>query len=162
MHWTYESFCAEDDLCQGDILEPNEELTQIFNKVHPHFTDNKYYGFLLLTQTCDLVKRNGKCGATHISLSVIRSLKDIIKDSLKSKFGYLSPGVYNAQQQVHVKSLIERIINQNENKLALFYLHPNLDSGITIPSVAILRVSILLQKATVLSVEDPSSTPFRI
>jgi hypothetical protein len=46
-----------------------------------------------------------------------------------------------------VESLMERIINQNENSLGLFYLHPDLDSGITVPSVAILRVAISVSAA---------------
>lgn len=145
MHWTYEPHKREDDLRQGDILEPSKTLLALFEDVHPHFINSKYRGFLVLSQTCDLVRRKQKgriCDATHTSLSVIRSLQDIISDSLKDRFGYLAPGIYNGGMKNTVENLAERLVNQNEEKLGLFYLHPDLDSGISFPSVAILRVSI--------------------
>lgn len=145
MHWTYEKWERDSDLRQGDILEPTEELLNLFKDFHPHFTQEKYRGFLILTQSCDMVlrkERGNKCSATHISLSVIRSLQDVISDSLKDRFGYLAPGIYAQHTKKTVKDLVERLVNQNENALGLFYLHPALDSGITLPSVAILRVAI--------------------
>lgn len=145
MHWTYQDADKSSDLCQGDILEPNQELCNLFKEIHPHFTNDKYTGFLVITQNCDLVRRKEKgdrCSATHIGLSVIRSIQDIISDSLKDRFGYLAPGIYNIATKSACEALAERIINQNENALGLFYLHPELDAGITVPSVAILRVSI--------------------
>lgn len=144
MHWTYNSFNNTDDLLQGDILEPTPELSDLFSEVHPHFLDAKYRNFLVLTQSCDLARRSGakSCNATHISLSVIRSLEDVISDSFKVNFGYLAQGIYDSERKKIITQLIERIINQNENALGLFYLHPDADAGITVPSVAILRVSI--------------------
>lgn len=148
MHWTYEPFKEDSDLCQGDILEPSDALKAIFQDVHSHFTNEKYRGFLVLSQTCDLVRREGEpCGATHISLSVIRSLQDIISDSLRNNFGYLAPGVYNQGIKKSVENLAERLVNQNEYALGLFYLHPCLDSGITVGAVAVLRVSISLKSS---------------
>lgn len=52
MHWTYDTYAEESDLRQGDILEPTETLLALFDDVHPHFTDEKYRGFLILSQTC--------------------------------------------------------------------------------------------------------------
>ncbi len=81
MHWTYESYKQESDFRQGDILDTQKELQDIFSEVHPYFLHKKYRGFLILTQSCDMVRRKssgGKCSATHIILSVIRSLEDII------------------------------------------------------------------------------------
>jgi hypothetical protein len=145
MHWTYEKIQPDSDLCQGDILEPTEELGNLFNKVHPHFTQPKYLGFFVLTQSCDLGRRKekgNKCSATHICLSVIRSLQDVIRDSLKNHFGFLAPGVYAQHMKRTVEMMVERLVNQNENTLGLFYLYPNVDAGITSHSVAILRVAI--------------------
>ncbi|MGD1151562.1 MAG: hypothetical protein ABR911_01610 [Syntrophales bacterium] len=147
MHWTYEKECPPKDaaLRQGDILERTDELLTLFNEVHPHFCDEKYRGFLVLTQTCDLVKREQGCSATHITLSVIRSMQDLISDVLRSRFGYLAPGVYVEGKKKYVEQLIERIINQNEQALGLFYLHPDADVGIPVHSVSILRVSIAVR-----------------
>ncbi|RJQ14427.1 hypothetical protein C4553_01065 [Candidatus Parcubacteria bacterium] len=142
MHWTYKGYSKEEDLCQGDIIAPSSALTKLFKEVHPHFTHNKYLGFLVLTQSCDLVRRQTLCKTTHVSLSVIRSLQDIISGSLKDRFGYLAPGVFAADMKPMVKPLFERVLNQNENALGLFYLHRDLDAGISEPCVALLRISI--------------------
>jgi len=150
MHWTYEEWGRGSDLRQGDILEPTEGLLNLFKEVHPHFTQQKYLGFLILTQSCDMARRKDSgniCSATHISLSVIRSVQDVISDSLKERFGFLAPGIYAQHMKKTVRDLVERLVNQNENALGLFYLHPDLDSGITVPSVAILRVAISVRAA---------------
>ena len=91
--------------------------------------------------------RQGKCGATHINLSVVRSLQDIISDSLKDRFAYIAPGIYDNQRKAAVEALAERLVNQNENALGLFYMHPDIDAGIMVPSVAILRVSISVKSS---------------
>ena len=143
MHWTYQECPAKDqDLEQGDLLDRSDDLLALFRDVHPHFCDSKYRGFLVSTQSCDLVKRGGNCHATHITLSVIRSMEDLICDVMKSRFGCLAPGVYYDYKKRYVEGLIDRIINQNEYGLGLFYLHASMDAGIPVHSVALLRVSI--------------------
>jgi hypothetical protein len=150
MHWTYEICDGDSSLRQGDILEPYESLLSLFKDEYPQFTNEKYRGFLIVTQTCDLVRRKEKgneCSATHVSLSPILSIQDVISDSLKNRFGYLAPEIYDFDRRKAVEELVERIINQNESALGLFYLHPDLDSGITVSSVAVLRVAISLSGA---------------
>jgi hypothetical protein len=145
MHWTYEAVRSDSDLRQGDILEPSEDLKNLFKEVHPHFTHSKYRAFFVITQSCDMDIREDKgkkCSATHIFLSAIRSLQDIISDSLKEHFGFLAPGIYAQHMKRTVKMMVERLVNQNENSLGLFYLHPDVDAGMALPSVAILRVAI--------------------
>ena len=74
-HWTYTDCCPEDDLEQGDIILPTEQLKSLFARVHQHFCDPKYVGFVVLTQSCDLVRRDdGVCKAKHITLAVVREL----------------------------------------------------------------------------------------
>ncbi len=151
MHWTYEKPEEISELQQGDILEPSEALLNLFNEVHPYFTQPKYRGFLILTQTCDLLRRERagqkSCSATHVCLSVIRSVQDIISQSLSSRFGYLAPGIYASHSKKAVENLVERLVNQNENALGLFYLHRDIDSGISVHSVALLRVAISVKAA---------------
>ena len=80
VHWTYEVIDSEnEDLFQGDIIQPNEDVRLIFEKVHKHFIDPKYSAFLVLTQTCDLVRRNEEqCKARYINLAVIRPLEYVL------------------------------------------------------------------------------------
>ena len=52
-----------EELSQGDILKRTPELDEILAKVHPHFHQHrKNLYFMVLTQSCDLVIRNGEAG----------------------------------------------------------------------------------------------------
>lgn len=145
MHWTYNSFAPDDDLQQGDILEPTDALQNIFASVHPHFLDPKYNAFLVTTQSCDLVRRKDDCATRYINLAVIRPLDDMLHDFLSHVCESVSEGVYLKEHKGEAHRLLQRIFNQNEQALGLFYLHPDLGSGIRVPSVSLLRVEVTLR-----------------
>jgi hypothetical protein len=149
MHWTYQLIEDKNsDLQQGDILLPNEGLKNLFHKVHPHFIDSKYNGFLILTQTCDLVRRDGKCKSRYVNLAVIRPLDEVLFTLLNNSCNpvvykdRIIEGAYTKESKWKAQQLLERIMNQNEQTLGIFYLHPDSDVGIAVASVAMLQVSI--------------------
>jgi hypothetical protein len=145
-HWTYDEIESKEvDLFQGDILVLTDDLRSLLNSVHNHFTDSKYLGFIITTQSCDLVLRKNKCKAAHINLSVIKSLENTLKDLLDQYCQKICMGVYTKESKQEAKMLIERILNQNEEKLGLFYLHPDTSVEIGEPAIAVLRVSIALR-----------------
>ncbi len=142
-HWTYEAFKPKDDLAQGDILLPNDELRQLFDSVYPRFLRNKYVGFIVLTQSCDLAQRRRRgCSAQYISLAVIVELSGVLTNLLNRVCRPLIEGVYLDEWRSEARKLLGRVFNQNEQGLGLFYLHPNADVGIVVESVALLRVSV--------------------
>ena len=144
-HWTYDAFQRDDDLFQGDILEPTDEVRSVFKDVHPHFLDPKYTAFLLITQSCDLVVRKGKCNTQYLSIAVIRPLEAVIHDLLSIVCRTAGTGVYFKETKGAGRQLLERLFNQNEQSLGLFYLHPDVSAGIAIPSISLLRVSVTLR-----------------
>jgi len=144
-HWTYESFQIDSDLEQGDILHPTEELRNIFQEVHKNFLDPKYIAFILLTQSCDLIIRKGKRKARYLNIAVICELESVLHDLLSHICKTLTPGVYFKESKSQAKMLLERLFGQNEQALGLFYLHPDNDAGITVPAVAMLRISVTLR-----------------
>ncbi len=147
VHWTYDDFKPEDDLFQGDILEPTEDLRRILQTVHPHFLDPKYTSFLIITQSCDLVFRKDKCNTQYINIAVIRPLEAMLHDLLAATCRAVGIGVYAKETKGLARQLLERLINQNEQSLGLFYLHPERSGGIDIPSISLLRVSVTLRVA---------------
>lgn len=145
-HWTYESFDAQGDLGQGDILEPSDELRSVLGRVHPHFLDDKYIGFVLVTQSCDLVRRHGgNCGTRYLNIVVVREMEGVLHALLGQVCKAVSKGVYTRESKGEARRLLERLFNQNEQALGLFYLHPDADVGIGAPSVALLRVGVALK-----------------
>lgn len=145
MHWTYRSFNPEDDLEQGDIIEPNAEMLALFQQVHPHFCDPKYLTFIIVSQTCDLVRRSSGCKARHLSLAVVRSISAVMPRLLDEYAIKGIEGVYRKSRRRDTKLLLTRIINQNEQAAGIFYLHPDADAGIGEHAVAMLRVSIAVR-----------------
>lgn len=151
-HFTYQPFNREDDLQQGDILLPTEDIRRMLEDVHPHFLDSKYNAFLVLTQTCDLVRRNGaKPKTRYINLAVVRPLQDILcslldKVCTKVKIsGNFAEGLYTLESRDNAEMLLKRILDQNEQSMGLFYLHPDANVKIAVESVALLQVSIAVR-----------------
>ncbi len=141
-HWTYKPVAADSDLQQGDILNPSTSLESLFKEVHPHFCNAKYLAFMILTQTCDLVRRNGQCSARFINVAVIRSLADVLPSLLDTVCERVHDRTYTDKTKNRGQDLLERILNQNEQRLSLFYLYPDGDVGIGEDAVAFLRVSV--------------------
>lgn len=145
-HWTYNGdWNSDSDLDQGDIVLPTDGLSSLFAEVHPHFCDRKYVGYIVLTQSCDLVKRRGNCAARYINLGVIRQLDSVVCDLLGAVCKTVASGVYLTESRAEGRKLLGRLFNQNEQSLGLFYLHPDAEVGIGKPSVALLRIGVALR-----------------
>jgi hypothetical protein len=146
LHWTYEGFDSDPDLFQGDILEPTEELRSVLKEVHPHFLDPKYSAFLLITQTCDMVvNHNGRVDTDYLNIAVVRPLQSVLHDFLSHVCQPVTKHVYLKETKNRARDLMERLFNQNEQALGLFYLHEDSNSGINMPCVALLRIAVTLR-----------------
>ena len=146
MHWTYAKYEDGSDLEQGDILAPTDELRVVLKKVHPHFCADKYLGFAVATQSCDLVRRRGGAiKARYIGIAVIRSLKQVLPWVLAEVVRPVAPGVFPASAKQEAKRFLERLFNQNEQALGHFYLHSDAEVSLGEPSVALLRVKVALR-----------------
>lgn len=144
-HWTYEAFDPKSDLLQGDIVEPTEDLRSVLREVHPHFLDPKYTAFLLVTQSCDLAVRRGRYNTRYLNIAVVRPIEAVLHDFLAHVCRPVVEGVYLQGTKAEAYRLLERLFNQNEQGLGLLYFHPDVEAGIAIPSVALLRVTVTLR-----------------
>lgn len=146
LHWTYREIKKESNLEQGDILVPSPELKALLEVVHPHFAKPKYVGFLITTQTCDLVRRgDGEPKTPYINLAVIRPLAQVSEKLFAKVASPLAPGIYPKQAKGAVEENLKKLFNQNEQSLGLFFLQTDIDSGIGEPSVAFLRVGVAVR-----------------
>ena len=143
----------KESLAQGDIVARTPELLDILSKYHSHFEDARYVGFMVVTQSCDLVKRTGGIRTPYISLAVIRELDPLLPKLLNGVCTTKVKGVYDEDHLDRAVTKITTLINQNEQGLGYFYLHPIVneeDDDITdvlaTRSVAMLRVKISLRR----------------
>lgn len=145
-HWTYEALAHDTDLEQGDILQPTAALRALLKEIHPHFGDDKYLAYIITTQSCDLVRRRDAPKAAYISIATVRPLSQVIPKIVAHVARPVRPGLFRSSKKGDARRLLERILNQNEQAIGLFFLYPDVDNaGIAEPAVAFLRVSIALR-----------------
>ena len=146
MHWTYHQYDAGSDLEQGDFLAPTEPLRALVRERSPGPRADDSLGFMIATQSCDLVRRKGVASIDlHISIVPVLSLRAVLPGLLSTISDPVAPGVFSSGAKFKAKQFLERLFDQNEQKLGLFYLHPDADLGLGEPAVAFLRVKIPLE-----------------
>jgi len=142
-HWTYDSVQPAAELAQGDIIEPTPEFQSALREFHGGFIDPKYVAFMVLTQSCDLVRRPRNRGHP-VNLCVVREMSSIARTLMGLFCGSEIDGVFVKECRNEGRMFLNRVINQNEQAVGLFYLHPDADAGVTRPCVAMLRIAFAL------------------
>src|SRR4051812_2999300 len=68
-------------LNQGDVLDRTPEFAALLRTLFPHHADQPAYKyFMVLTQSCDLVRRGGgPCGAQFINLAAVVPVDEAIR-----------------------------------------------------------------------------------
>ncbi|XCP85412.1 hypothetical protein ABXS75_00940 [Roseburia hominis] len=147
IHFTYKTEPDMSSLCQGDILAITEELSLVLKEVHPYFLNEQYKYFMVLSQSCDLVRRNGKpCKTPYITLAAIRSYTDFLERMLiKGKYAEKNHGLLlmDEKNKDRAYQVVERLYNNTEPEY--FFLYK--EEALRFPEsmVAYLKVSIALK-----------------
>lgn len=148
LFFTYRPPSSEDCLQQGDILQRTPAIKQILNDIHQYYsTKQDYTHFLVLTQSCDLMKRGSdSCKARYISLAAVRPLRLVVEREIeqyrKSPLAHKANVCSNRYRQ-KVHEFVARLLNNNEPEF--FYLHPEAALQFPTPSCAFLRLSISIK-----------------
>jgi len=147
VHFTYKEDMDKESLCQGDILIITEEIKKILGEVHPYFLNEQYKYFMVLTQSCDLVRRDGKkCKTPYITLAAIRRYDEFLEKMLLiDKYAdkvddFMLMDVRNYERAYQ---LIERLYNNTESDYFFLYKEEMLDFPESM--VVSLKVSIALK-----------------
>lgn len=147
IHFTYKADADMNSLCQGDVLNITEELAEVLRSVHPYFLNEQYKYFMVLSQSCDLVRRNGKnCKTPYITLAAIRSYDSFLERTLiRSKYAENISGLLLMEEKKKEKAyqLIERIYNNTESEYFFLYKEEALEFPESM--IAYLKVSIALK-----------------
>ncbi len=104
---------------QGDVLQRTEKLQDVIRIAHPYYADaDDYHFFMVLTQSCDLVRRGGKQPKSrYITLAAVRPLKVALEREL-AKYSAGLPNfpirICDKQGETRVKQLLERFLNNTE------------------------------------------------
>lgn len=149
VHFTYKSSPNMTTLCQGDVLQRTEDLTQVLKEVHPYFLNEQYKYFMVLSQSCDLVRRNGStCKTPYITLAAIKSYNDFIEKKLvKEKYAEIFEGflIMDEKKKERAYQLIERIYNNTEPEY--FFLYKDDTLHFSESMIAFLKLSIAIKSS---------------
>lgn len=147
IHFTYKSNPDMQSLCQGDVLEITPELSAVLKEVHPYFLNEQYKYFMVLSQSCDLVRRNGKnCKTPYITLAAVRRYSDFLeKMLLKGKFAEKKKELLLMEDKHKERAyqVIERIYNNTEPEYFFLFKEEALEFQESM--IAYLKVSIALK-----------------
>jgi len=138
-HFTY-TLPEGADLRQGDVLVRSQVLEAALGSAGQQALDSQYVAYLVTTQSCDLVRRKGaKPSASHVGLAPVLPLEIVLRSLFDSVAEPIHDGVYAEEDRHKVEGLLDRIFNQNEQHLGLFYLHEDEQVGLSMPCLAMLR-----------------------
>ena len=147
VHFTYKEQSDKSSLCQGDLLKITEELKDVLKDIHPYFLNEQYKYFMVLTQSCDLVRRsNNKCKTPYITLAAVRNFDSFFETLLvKNKYaedvnGFL---LMDTKNWGRAYQLLERLYNNTESDY--FFLYKEGSLGLPNSMIASLKVSIALK-----------------
>ena len=119
----------------------------ILKDVHPFFLNEQYKYFIVLSQSCDLVRRNGKdCKTPYITLAAVRNYSDFLERMLlKGRFAEKVNGllIMDEKNKERAYQLVERVYNNTEPEY--FFLYKEDALGFPESMVAYLKVSIALK-----------------
>ena len=147
-HFTYSDVLDKTCLKQGDVLKKTPEFFALLKDVHPYFESDNYPYFLVLTQTCDLIRRkNDKCKSRYISIAAIRSLDDALRreaeEFVSSPIEKRVKEIIDEKNSSKLSEFLGRLYNNNISEY--FYLHHDVSLDFANPAVAFLRISIALK-----------------
>lgn len=146
MHFTYAPL-DKLSLMQGDVLERTPAINGLLKEVHPHFFghDKNLY-FMVLTQSCDLVRRDGQvCAATYISIAPVRTLDLVVQryvQQLKAAKVKAALPVLGQKSKDKVGDFLRRLLNNNQP--GYFYLDAS-DTSLPEDCAAFLSLSIAIK-----------------
>jgi len=146
MHFTYKDSHTGEDLEQGDLLERSEGLEAVIGKYHPYYLKCDYSHFLVLTQSCDLVKRDGgQPKAAYVSLAAVRPLSLVLEREAEKYRSHEIMRVANVVERGK-KELLREFVRKllNNNHPEFFYMHAEPQIGLE-RSCAFLRLTVSIR-----------------
>jgi hypothetical protein len=149
-HFTYAPADPSADLGQGDILRRTPAIEELLKEVHPHYLKADYRYFLVLTQSCDLVRRRGSretaCKARYITLAAIRPIAVVVNRYVADRCEQsVATDIPVCKQQVRnsLEQFLARLINNNEPNY--FFLRGSPGDGFPEDACAFLALSIAIR-----------------
>ena len=136
-----------EQLLQGDLLVRTPELQAAIGAAHAYYaTAPDYSHFLILTQSCDLVRRKGKCKSRYITICAVRPLSLAVEREFE-RFTNPVDGcpipIGNLENNVLARQFLERVLNNTVD--GIFFIPKGSTNTATQHLCAFLPLSVALR-----------------
>jgi hypothetical protein len=146
-HYIYNDNPDNEQLYQGDVLERTPELISLLSQFHHHYAEKEdYQYFLVITQSCDLQRRDGKNPKSpYISIAAVRPVEDAIWREAKKyqEWWQIKTRIISDRNLQKLIMFVDSMIDNNAPNY--FYLHEDLNLGISGYNCAFLALSVALK-----------------
>lgn len=134
MHFTYAETIDREHLHQGDLLRRTDELQDVLREVHPLYRERSddYRFFAVLTQSCDLVVRNGRCKSRYITLGMVRPIQLVYARELERFQRHpldREARMCKAEHRTELIRFAQRLFNNNEPRFFFYRSEPTTALG---------------------------------
>ena len=123
------------------------DLISVLAKWHPYYAEQSdYRGFLVLTQTCDLARRDGQPPSSrYVTIAAIRPVEEAIRrEARKHQIWWQEPNsVVSEKGKDALLLFTDRLLDNNEP--GYFYLHEDVSLGLSGHNCAFLALSVALR-----------------
>jgi hypothetical protein len=133
-------------LNQGDILQKTPALVAHLQKYHSYYANHPDYKyFMVVTQTCDLVIRDGVCGSPYITIAAVRPIEEVLRrEAAKYQPEWQrASGVIGRKAEEKLTLFLSSLFDNNQD--GYFYLHQDIGLGIQQNCCAFLPLSVTLK-----------------
>ncbi len=142
LHFTYQSPNSQ-SLQQGDVLARSQAIEGLLAEVHPAYLGKQNTHFLVVTQSCDLVRRGPECKARYITLAAVRRRSDAMDREVakwSTQSFELTHRIFDRTRRPELKRFLERL--ENNNHPEYFFLHSEPRHELFDESCAFLRLTV--------------------
>jgi hypothetical protein len=133
-------------LSQGDVLQKTAGLVAHLDQYHKYYANHANYKYyMVVTQTCDLVRREGACKSPYITLAAVRPLEEVLRrEAAKYQTDWQrEAGVIGKRAGEKIALFLAGLIDNNQD--GYFYLHQDVGVGIHQNCCAFLPLSVTLK-----------------
>jgi hypothetical protein len=135
------------NLRQGDLLLKDSSVVEMLDQAHSYYAEAAdYTHFMVLTQSCDLVKRPKKPKASYITLAAVRPFTRILEKQLvayRFKELGLEVEVCDKSKEVAAQQFLERMLHNTEP--GFFFLRKGSHRALTEDLCVFLALSVALR-----------------
>ena len=122
-----QSLFRKDDLLQGDILLKSDALKAVLVQGHRYYAEAEDYShFMVLTQSCDLVRRKHAPKSRYITLAAARPASVVIDRFIeKNRFEFegFPITLCDKNREIRARQLLERLMHNTED--GFFFIRKN-------------------------------------